>query len=108
MTATRRDAVDAITTAIAAGDAHADDYDVDGIADRLYDLAGSWDVDQVEPEEFWAVVEAHATGVPVEDMLIDVGREWTAIRAAERTIATRVHAAIAAAATAGVPETRIA
>ncbi|USQ77836.1 hypothetical protein [Ornithinimicrobium cryptoxanthini] len=39
---------------------YAPEHDVPAITDALYDLAGSWDVRQVAPEDFWQVVKAHA------------------------------------------------
>lgn len=44
----------------------------------------------------------------IDATLIEAGRQWTAIRAAERDAAAKAHEAIAAAAAAGIPETRIA
>lgn len=39
---------------------YAPEHDVPAIADALYDLAGSWDVRQVDAEDFWSLVRAHA------------------------------------------------
>lgn len=43
----------------ALGD-YAAEHDVPAITDALYDLAGSWDVRQVDPDRFWSVVQRHA------------------------------------------------
>jgi hypothetical protein len=39
---------------------YAPEHDVPTITDALYDLAGSWDVRQVAPEDLWQLVKAHA------------------------------------------------
>lgn len=54
---TRTDATQFVTDAIEAGGAAtADEFFVDQIVDALYDRAGSWSVDNIEHDEFWAVV----------------------------------------------------
>lgn len=57
---TRTDATNYVTTAIEAGAATADEFDVDAIADALYDIAGGWDFTSVDHDEFWAVVVDNA------------------------------------------------
>ena len=60
---TNRDAITFIAAAIEGSGEVASaavEFDIDAIASDLYDLAGSWDVAQVETAEFWQVVERHA------------------------------------------------
>lgn len=38
-----------------------DDFDIDGIVDEIRELSGATDVDQVEPQTYWAIVERHQT-----------------------------------------------
>lgn len=62
MTATRTEAAEFVATCIEAGGvdvAAREEFDMDAILDALYEIAGSWDVAQVEPEDFWPIVEAH-------------------------------------------------
>lgn len=55
---TRATATAYITDAIDAGDASAADVDTEGLADRLYTLAGgSWDFDGIDTSVFWAAVQ---------------------------------------------------
>lgn len=56
--ATRTEADQVIITCIeAGGGAGGDDYYLDQIADDLYDEVGTWDVEQVPTETFWAIVQ---------------------------------------------------
>ncbi len=60
----RRDAEVFVIDCIENGDASADQYDIDAIVDACYDKAGGWNIDAVEAEEFWEIVEANALEVP--------------------------------------------
>lgn len=57
-----QDAVAYITTALEAGpgvDNAAAEFDLEAIASDLYDVAGSYDVDTVDAETFWSIIERH-------------------------------------------------
>lgn len=61
MTITRTDAMTSLTAAIeASGVATIDEYDTDAILDACYDEVGSWDIEQVDNDTFWAIVARHA------------------------------------------------
>ena len=48
-----------ITTAIEANGqdvAKASEFDLEAIADAIYDVTGGSDADQLDPEVFWAIV----------------------------------------------------
>lgn len=51
-----RQRAEAHVTAALGG--YSGEHDVSAIADDCYDLVGTWDVRQVEPEDFWAIVRA--------------------------------------------------
>lgn len=56
---TRAEAENYITTSLGE---YAADHDVEAIADRLYDIAGgTWDIQHINHDIFWAVVADHAT-----------------------------------------------
>jgi hypothetical protein len=56
-TTTQRDARQYVVAAIeASGIATAAEYDLDAICDALYDLAGGWDVTQIDHDAFWLIV----------------------------------------------------
>lgn len=68
---TRNEARESIATAIEAGDASRDEYDLDAICDQTVqwradvDEAGvqhgnGWFEQTVDADQFWTVVEAHA------------------------------------------------
>ncbi|WP_029923924.1 hypothetical protein [Nocardia otitidiscaviarum] len=57
---TNLDARDAIITAIEAGDASRDDFNIDAIVDDIYAATGDYNTEDVEPAEFWTIVERHA------------------------------------------------
>lgn len=58
---TRTAAEQHVITVIEAGDATRDEFDIETITDRLYDLAGgTWDIQHIDHDQFWAVVEEHA------------------------------------------------
>lgn len=60
-TTTRTDAMIALTAAIeASGVATIDEYDVDAILDACYAEVGSWVIELVEPDTFWAIVARYA------------------------------------------------
>lgn len=60
-TYTRTDATDSIIASIEAGDATADQFDVDAIADAIYDKNGGiWDFSDFDADRFWEIVEANA------------------------------------------------
>lgn len=58
----KTDADNHIIAAIEAGGAAtADEFDIDAIADELYEaVGGSWDLTNVDNELFWAAVERNA------------------------------------------------
>lgn len=55
--ATREDASDLITRAITCNGWSMADYDLDGILERARDMAGSWDMDQIEDLAFWEIIK---------------------------------------------------
>lgn len=58
---TRTQAEQHIITSIEAGDATRDEFDIEAIADSLYDIAGgTWDIQHIDHDMFWAVVAEHA------------------------------------------------
>ena len=58
---TRTTATDAIETAIEnGGAATAAEFDVDAIADDIYEATGTWNVDDIDAGDFWTIVEKHA------------------------------------------------
>lgn len=59
---TRADAREYLITAIEAGAASHEEYDVEAILDEIFhgDLAPGWDLDLVEVETFWTLVAKHA------------------------------------------------
>lgn len=58
---TRTNATQYVTDAITgpSGETSAADFDIDGIVDDLYALAGSWDFDTIAHDAFWVVVAGH-------------------------------------------------
>lgn len=61
---TRADAREYVITAIEAGAASQEEYDIEAILDEIFhgDLAPGWDLDLVEVETFWTLVAKHAKG----------------------------------------------
>lgn len=57
---TDRDARDYLIQAIEAGDAQAEEYDVDAILADMRELAGGWQFEVIDPETFWKVIEKNA------------------------------------------------
>jgi hypothetical protein len=56
---THATAVYDVRTTIEAGEAHASEYDVDGIVDKIYEMRGNYDVQAVPPSIFWLVVDTY-------------------------------------------------
>ncbi|WP_068059213.1 hypothetical protein [Nocardia xishanensis] len=59
---TNLDARNAVITAIEANGtdtASRDQYDIDAIVTEIHTATGGYDVDAIEPAEFWAIVERH-------------------------------------------------
>lgn len=56
---TASDARTYVVTAINAGDASSEEYDIEAICDELRDLADGWDFDVVDHDDFWAVIAKH-------------------------------------------------
>lgn len=52
----REDAEDLIIREITCNGWNVANYNLDAILDRAHDLAGSWDMDQIEPDAFWEIV----------------------------------------------------
>lgn len=59
-TITRTDAETFLLLALDASGEEVANFDTDGILDRARDLAGSWDMDQIEPDAFREIVLDHA------------------------------------------------
>lgn len=57
---TRTDAETFILRALSGNGEEVANYDTDGILDHARDLAGSWDMDQIENDAFWEIVKDHA------------------------------------------------
>ena len=55
-TITRTNAETFLLAAIDACGEEVANYDTDGILDRARDLAGSWDMEQIEADAFWEIV----------------------------------------------------
>lgn len=55
-TITRTDAETYLLRELDACGEEVANFDTDGILDRARDLAGSWDMDQIEPDAFWEIV----------------------------------------------------
>jgi len=56
-TITLRDMRQAVDVALGT---YADDFDIDGIVTELHRAHGLVDIDGLDTDEFWAVVEQHA------------------------------------------------
>ncbi|GAA1051350.1 MULTISPECIES: hypothetical protein [Bacillati] len=57
---TNATAAEYVISAIENGDASREDFNVEAIASDLHDIAGCWNVAEVDADEFWTVVERHA------------------------------------------------
>lgn len=60
---TNHDARNTVIEAIEAGGpdvATRDDYDIDAIVSEIHDAVGGYDMEKLEPTDFWAIVERHA------------------------------------------------
>lgn len=61
---TRQDGYNAVVTAIEANGtdvASRDEYDIDGIIDDIYEETGAYDIEAVDHDIFWEIVERHET-----------------------------------------------
>lgn len=74
MTHTRATATAEITAIIEAGDnASAADYDLNAIADDLYEDAGDWNITAVDPGLFWHTVASHEYAhVELDNTVFDI------------------------------------
>lgn len=59
-TITRTDAETFLLEALSNSGEEVANFDTDGILDRAHDLAGSWDMDRIEPDAFWEIVLDYA------------------------------------------------
>lgn len=57
---TNATAAEFVITAIENGEGTREEFNVEAIVSDLYDIAGSWNVEDVDADEFWTVVERHA------------------------------------------------
>lgn len=57
---TNATAAEFVITAIENGEGTREEFNVEAIVSDLYDIAGSWNVQDVDADEFWTVVERHA------------------------------------------------
>lgn len=63
---TQASALAFIARAIEAGDASAEDFDLEAIADALHNIAGGWDFGNVYMSTFWHVVADNAIPRPTK------------------------------------------
>ncbi|KZM70930.1 hypothetical protein [Nocardia terpenica] len=64
---TNEDARRAVITAIEANGtdvAHRDEFDIEAIVTEIRDTTGGYDIEAMDADEFWAVVERHEITTP--------------------------------------------
>lgn len=56
---TREEAKQYVANCINAGEANLDEYNIDQICDSLHDIAESWDLKEVDVDEFWDTITSN-------------------------------------------------